>query len=229
MAGRRRDKPTPQSKLDATPPWPAREREAPPATSGPYDVLDTPADEVNRIDFGGLRVPAVPGLEMRLDIAENQQVMSVTLVNPSGQMQLGVFAAPRHDGIWDDVRAEITESVREQGGSVKDRTDGPFGTELVGSLKVDGRTNPVRFIGIDGPRWFLRAMLLGGVASDPAKARPFEATLRDVIVVRGAEPLPVREQVPLQLPSGPLDEGAEGVLGDPAFSDGTPANYRGLV
>ena len=60
----------------------------------------------------------------------------------------------------------------------------------------------MRFIGIDGPRWFLRAMLVGAVATDAAKARPFEDALRNVVVVRGNEPLPVREPVPLQLPAG---------------------------
>ena len=87
------------------------------------------------------------------------------------------------------------------GRHVKERADGPFGIELVGTLKVDGRPTPVRFIGVDGPRWFLRAMLVGAVASDPAKARPLEDALRNVVVVRGSDPLPVREQVPLHLPT----------------------------
>ena len=68
---------------------------------------------------------------------------------------------------------------------------------------------PARFIGVDGPRWFLRAMLVGPVAADAAKARAFEEALRGVIVVRGNDPLPVREPVPLQLPSGVELPGSE--------------------
>ena len=34
-------------------------------------------------------------------------------------MQLGVFAAPRNEGIWDEVRAEIAESMRAQRGGAQ--------------------------------------------------------------------------------------------------------------
>jgi hypothetical protein len=60
----------------------------------------------------------------------------------------------------------------------------------------------VRFIGVDGPRWFLRAMFAGPVAADGQQAAPYEELLRQVVVVRGSEPLPVREPVPLRLPAG---------------------------
>jgi Protein of unknown function (DUF3710) len=214
MASRRRERRTAQSKLDATPPWPSRERVAPETTTGPYDIRDRPDDGVARVDLGALLVPTTGGFELRLDLAENQQVMSVTLANSSGHMQLGVFAAPRSQGIWDELRDEITESVQSQGGNVKVHGDGAFGIELIGTLKVDGRATPVRFIGIDGPRWFLRAMLVGSVANDAAKARPLEAVLRNIVVVRGSDPLPVREQVPLRLPADALslegdDDGAD--------------------
>jgi hypothetical protein len=208
MALRRREKRTPQSKLDATPPWQVRHRPDPEPTSGPYDVRDAPEDDLARIDLGGLRIPPQAGLEIRLDVGENQQVMSVTMVNKAGHMQLGVFAAPRNSGIWDEVRGEIAQSLLDQGGSVKEAEGGAFGSELVGTLRVDGRMTPVRFIGMDGPRWFLRAMLVGAVASDPVKAKPFEAALRDVVVVRGPDPLPVREQVPLHLPKEALPDGS---------------------
>jgi hypothetical protein len=203
---RRGDKRTPQSKLDATPPWESRQRPELEATAGPYDVHDA-HDDVARIDLGALRIPAPPGMEVRLDVGEDQQVMSVTIVNRSGHMQLGVFAAPRSEGIWTEVRSEISASLVEQGGVAKEVEDGPFGIELVGTLSVEGRKTPVRFIGVDGPRWFLRAMLLGAVAADASKAKPFEAALRNVVVVRGVDPLPVREQVPLRLPKEALPEG----------------------
>jgi hypothetical protein len=59
---------------------------------------------------------------------------------------------------------------------------------------------PVRFVGIDGPRWFLRAMFVGPAALDESAAEPFEQALRQVIVVRGSDPLPAREPIPLRLP-----------------------------
>lgn len=200
MAGRRREKRTERSKIDATPPWEVRTRDEPAATTGPFDERDAPDDKVHRVDLGALLVPVLDGVEVRLEVNEQQQVIAVTLARPDGHMQLGVFAAPRNEGIWDEVRVEIAESMSAQRGGAKQRDGGPFGVELSGMLPGDGGHVPVRFIGVDGPRWFLRAMLVGAPATDPAKAAPFEAALRQVVVVRGSEPLPAREPVPLRLP-----------------------------
>ena len=207
MALRRREKRTERSKIDATPPWDQKQRDKPEATTGPYDVLDAPEDEIARIDLGGLRIPASPGLDLRLDVDDTQRVMSATLVNGSGQLQLGVYAAPRNEGIWDDVRSEITNSLNEQGGRAADREDGRFGTELVGTILIEGKQTPVRFIGVDGPRWFLRGMFVGEIATSSAKAEPFERVIRDIVVVRGTSPLPVREPVVLELPKEALPVG----------------------
>jgi hypothetical protein len=117
-------------------------------------------------------------------------------------MQIGVFAAPRSEGIWDEVRTEIAESLNAERRTSASEQDGPFGIELKATLLGDDGTVPARFIGVDGPRWFLRALIAGPIAADRAKARPFEEALRGVIVVRGSDPLPVRDPVPLHLPSG---------------------------
>ncbi len=204
MPGRRRQKRTAASKIDATPPWEQRSRDEPEPTTGPYDERDAPEDEVERVDLGALRIPVGEGFDVRVDINEAQQVISATLAGAEGTMQLGVFAAPRNEGIWDEVRAEIGQSLNQQRKNSAIEHDGPFGTELRGSVPGEGGRGsvPVRFLGVDGPRWFLRAMLAGPVAQDDAKATPFLDALRDVVVVRGVDPLPVREPVPLQLPDG---------------------------
>ena len=207
MPGRRRQKRTDASKIDATPPWETRVRVEPDATTGPFDERDAPDDDLERIDLGALQVPVGDGFDIQVELNEAQQVIAATLAGPQGTMQLGVFAAPRNEGIWDEVRAEIAESLRGERGPrrvVPSEQDGPFGTELHGTIPDDtGRgTVPVRFVGVDGPRWFLRALFAGPVATDDAAAKPLEDALRGVVVVRGSEPLPVREPVPLQLPSG---------------------------
>jgi hypothetical protein len=204
MPGRRRQRRTERSKIDATPPWDTRIRDQPDATTGPYDERDAPAeDQPPRVDLGALQVPVGESYEIRVEVNEAQQVIAATLAGPDGTMQLGVFAAPRNEGIWDEVRAEIAESLNEQRRNSTREEDGPFGTELHGTVPADGGkgTVPVRFLGVDGPRWFLRAMLAGQVAADPKKAEDFEEALRQVVVVRGTEPLPVREPVPLRLPA----------------------------
>jgi hypothetical protein len=199
MALRRKEKRTEQSKLDATPPWETRRPHDSVPTTGPYDVADSPADGVERLDLGALRVPVDSGLEIRVEVGENGQVAGVTLLNAHGQMQLGVYAAPRKEGIWQEVRGEIKASISSQGGTISEQ-DGEFGTELAGRLPVPGGLTPVRFLGVDGPRWFLRAMLAGASATGGQEARPFLDAFRGLVVVRGTEPLPVRDPVPLQLP-----------------------------
>lgn len=199
MALRRKQKRTVASKLDATPPWETRVRDEPEPTTGPYDERDAPEDDVARADLGALRIPLATGLDLQVEVNEAQQVISATLASQQGSMQIGLFAAPRNEGIWDEVRDEIAASMKQQRGNPSER-DGAFGTELTGTIPGDGGGKvPVRFIGVDGPRWFLRAMLVGP-AADPGKAKRFEDALRQVVVVRGNEPLPVRDSVPLTLP-----------------------------
>jgi hypothetical protein len=57
-------------------------------------------------------------------------------------------------------------------------------------------------IGIDGPRWLLRGTVLGRAAVEPDAAPPMEDSLRNVVVVRGSEPMAPREALGLRLPAG---------------------------
>jgi hypothetical protein len=207
MAIRRKEKRSERSKLDATPPWEPRKQVEVEPTTGPFDVTDVADDDLARIDLGALQI-APSELEMRVDVDENQNVVSVTVVGETGNMQLGAFAAPRTEGIWTEVRAEIAESVVSQGGKALDETS-DFGTDLVGMLPVEGGLTPVRFIGVDGPRWLLRAMLVGGPAVDAEEAAPFIQVLKTTVVVRGNDPLPVREPIPLRLPVEVTDQIAQ--------------------
>jgi hypothetical protein len=208
MASRRKERATDRSKLDATPPWETKRARQHQATTGPFDVSDAPADELLRIDLGPLKIPAADGIEVRLEMDESSQIAGVTVVGPDGQMQLGLYAAPRNEGIWSDIREEIKASISSQGGTVSEQ-DGPFGAELSGKLPAPGGVTPLRFIAVDGPRWFLRAMLAGTPAADDAAAKPYLEIFSNVIVVRGSEPLPVRDPVPLTLPAGAADQLAQ--------------------
>jgi len=60
----------------------------------------------------------------------------------------------------------------------------------------------MRFVGVDGPRWLLRAVFHGRSAVEPVAAEPLEQLVRHVVVVRGADPMGPRELLALQLPEG---------------------------
>ena len=52
---------------------------------------------------------------------------------------------------------------------------------------------PTRIIGIEGPRWMLRATFLGQEALEPDDDSLLMQALRDVVVVRGDEPRAPRD------------------------------------
>jgi hypothetical protein len=208
--GRRRNRIERSLRERGVPPEPQhREREVD-ATSGPWDDADAPEDGVARIDLGSLRLPALPGMDLRVELNAQQKVIAATLRSGESFLQVSVFAAPRAGGIWASVREDLAKSASGQGGSLKE-VDGPFGPELAGTIVATPPATPgqpapqpvrrpARFFGVDGPRWFLRGLLSGPAAADPEAAEALEEAFRAVVVVRGSEPMPVREQLPLTLP-----------------------------
>jgi hypothetical protein len=58
-----------------------------------------------------------------------------------------------------------------------------------------------RFIGVDGPRWFLRGVISGKGAVDPGAAAQVEDLFRSIVVVRGTTPMPPRDLIPLTVPA----------------------------
>ncbi|KGM14283.1 DUF3710 domain-containing protein [Cellulomonas bogoriensis] len=185
-------------------PGAAETSQATPRERGPWDSTEVTA-RGRRIDLGPLWLPGREGMELRMEVEKSSKLVTAAAVQLNGSaLQVQVFAAPRREGIWDEIRAEIGESVTKQGGSVDD-LPGPFGRELLARLPVrtaEGRTGhrPARFIGHDGPRWFLRGVLTGKAAVDPEAARELEDVFADVVVVRGTEPRVPRELLALTVP-----------------------------
>jgi hypothetical protein len=209
--GRRRNRIDRSLRERGVPPEPQhREREVE-ETSGPWDAADAPADGIPRIDLGSIRLPAVPGTDLRVELNAQQKVIGATLRAGDSTLQVSAFAAPRAAGIWDSVREDLARSASGQGGSLRE-VDGPFGPELAGTIVMtppaqpDQPTppqpvrRPARFLGVDGPRWFLRGMISGPAAGTPEAAAVLEGAFRDIVVVRGPQPMPVREPLPLTLP-----------------------------
>jgi hypothetical protein len=194
---------------------------APPVrAAGPWDA-DEVSDDRPRIDLGAVRVPGVPGMQLRMEVDQKSGVVTgASVALDESVLQIQAFAAPRTEGIWDEIRGEIAQSITAQGGTVDD-LPGPFGRELLARMPVrtpEGRTGhrPARFIGADGPRWFLRGVVTGKAAVDPAAAERLEQVFAQTVVVRGGEARPPRDLLPLRLPGQPA---APAVPADP---DGRP-------
>jgi hypothetical protein len=165
---------------------------------GPYDDAVAP-DGVQRLDMGSLQIPAIDSVEVRVQANPDGSVDTIVLVEGESALQLGVFAAPRSEGIWDEVRDEIEESLAGDGVRPR-KIQGPYGTELVADVNTPEGPAVVRFVGVDGPRWMLRALFQGPAAADQSYGGPLTVALEGLVVVRDDEARPVREPLPLRLP-----------------------------
>lgn len=188
---------------DGTEPGPSEEPETV-RPGGPWDVEDD-APDLARVDLGAVRIPGIQGMELRMEVDQGSGVITgVSISLDESMLQVQAFAAPRSEGIWDEIRGEIAQSIGQQGGTVDD-LPGPFGRELLARMPVrtpEGRTGhrPARFIGADGPRWFLRGVITGKAAVEPAAAERLEQVFAQTVVVRGTEARPPRDLLALRLP-----------------------------
>lgn len=172
----------------------------------PRDVAELSSTK-GFLDFGGLLIPASPQQKVRLDMDQKtKRVVALTITLGQASIQLQPFSAPKSGGTWEEVREQIADSVKAQKGRIKE-VDGRFGKELAARVPTtlkDGRQGwrVARFIGFEGPRWFLRGVVGGRGAIDSEAAREVEDFFASVVVVRGEDPLPPRELLPLRPPEG---------------------------
>lgn len=189
-------------------PAPTDQRKSAPAdreTAGPYDISEVPSMRPY-VDFGSIKIAPREGLQLRLEVDERQKrVVAVTLDYEGSLLQLQAFSAPKSTGLWHQVREEILNQFSSQGAVATEET-GPFGPELLVVTKVPaeqgGGTRAVRFIAVDGPRWMLRGVISGAGAEDSAVRERVLAVFRDTVVVRGDQPMPPRDLLPLHVPAG---------------------------
>ena len=171
---------------------------------GPFDVAEVTGVRPY-IDLGGVKVLPRADLHVRLEVEEaTKRVVAVGLEYHGTTLQVQPFAAPRSSGLWHDIREQIMEQLRKQGAKAKP-ANGPFGPEIFAEIPVnqDGQQGwrLARFIGVDGPRWFLRGVIAGKGATDADAANEVEELFRSIVVVRGTSPMPPRDLIPLSMPA----------------------------
>ena len=186
--------------------------------NGPFDESEANAVRPY-VDLGGVKIVPRDGLGLRLEVEEGTgRVVAVGLDFADSSLQVQPFAAPRSSGLWHEIRDQIQQQILAQGGTTR-LLDGPLGPELLAQIPAQaGPGQPpvsriARFIGVDGPRWFLRGVISGQGAVDPVAAAHIEELFRSVVVVRGSAPMPPRDLIPLHMPQGataePGDQGSQ--------------------
>ena len=176
------------------------------AAAGPFDVSE--ANPVRPyIDLGGVKVLPRDGLNLRLEVEEQtKRIVAVGLDYADSTLQVQPFAAPRSSGLWNETREQLRQQILQQGGRVEE-IDGPLGLELraeVPAVVGPGAAAGVRlarFVGVDGPRWFLRGVIGGAAVDDADAAAQIEELFRSIVVVRGSAPMPPRDLIQLTMPA----------------------------
>ncbi|MFP7706839.1 DUF3710 domain-containing protein [Trueperella sp. LYQ141] len=169
--------------------------------NGPFD--ESEVDGIGeRLDAGSLWIPLIPEAQVQFTgDRRTGQLLGLVYAIDGSALQIQAFAAPRSRGLWDAVRGDIMTSIASQGGTSQ-VVEGEFGPELHARMPVPDSTSlaPHRFIGIDGPRWLLRATLYGKAGGDDEAAHELLEIVRQVVVARGQSPHPPRELLPLSVP-----------------------------
>ena len=176
-------------------------------SAGPYDSSEVEFHGAF-VNLGSIHVPTKDGLQVRLEVEEpSQRVVAVSLDYDDSSLQLQAFAAPKSEGLWHSIRQQLEDSVLRQGGAVENRV-GSLGPELLAKLPIVNAageqigTRFSRFVGVDGPKWFLRGVISGAAITDPKASAEIDDLFRSVTVHRDATPLPPGDLLPLNLPGG---------------------------
>ena len=169
--------------------------------TGPHDVSEV-GSTLGFISFGSILMPTIEGVSVRVEVDENTgDVVAVSFEHDGSVLQVSAFAASKSDQLWEEIYLQLIETITTTGGEVTE-TFGGFGKQLEAKLVTPSETRDLRFIGFNGPRWFLRGAITGVALTDPAAALNMEDIFRSLVIDRGNSPLPPREPLPLRVPDG---------------------------
>lgn len=169
--------------------------------SGPHDVSEV-GSTLGYLSFGSILMPTIEGVSVRVEVDEaSQQIVAVSFEHQDSVLQVSAFAAAKSDELWPEIYQQLIETITSTGGSVTE-TIGGFGKQLDAQLVTGSESRELRFIGFDGPRWFLRGAITGPALKDPNAALNMEDIFRSLVIDRGVTPLPPREPLPLRVPDG---------------------------
>lgn len=173
--------------------------------NGPFDESEV-VEVKDYIKFGSIWILPFEGMNLNLEVEDKtKRILSMTISYKDSTLQLQAFAASRSEGLWQTIQENIQESVKNQQGTVES-LQGTFGLELLATIPVvtsehgSKSFKAARFVGVDGPRWFLRGVFGGSAALHGEDAEVLENFFKKVVVSRGERPMPPRELISLQLP-----------------------------
>ena len=171
------------------------------ASTGPFDSSEVIQVKPS-VDFGALQIPIREDFALKLEVEEaSSRIVALTVDHQGSSLQLQAFSAPGSEGIWHEIRAALEQSIQSQTGKTE-TVIGPLGPELNAQIPTrDGGLRLAKFIGVDGPKWFLRGVISGLALADTLAMTHMIDIFRSVVVMRGVAPMPPKELLQLIAPA----------------------------
>lgn len=160
----------------------------------------------NYLDLGCIHIPQVEGLEVRVDFATGSLEPKLVVLELShSSLSVQPFAAARYEDHWPQMREEIVKSLTAQGVEINVEL-GPFGTEIhsvMPTVDVSGAAviAPVRFLAVNGDRWYLRIVISGDAAITGERSREVDALISKLVIHRGDDAMSPGESLKIVLPA----------------------------
>jgi hypothetical protein len=170
--------------------------------AGPFDITELVQVRPS-IDFGAIQLPLRDDVVYKLEVEEStSKIVALTVEYNGSALQLQAFSAPATNGVWHEIRSTLEQSILAQNGRTE-QVVGPLGPELNAQIpNSDGGFRLAKFIGVDGPKWFLRGVISGIALGDVLSMSHIIDIFRSVAVVRGNQPMPPKELLELVAPAG---------------------------
>lgn len=169
--------------------------------TGPHDLTEV-TSTLGYLSFGSILMPTIEGVSVRAEVDEaTNAIVAVSFEHQESVLQVSAFSAAKSEQLWPEIYQQLMETISTTGGRVSESIGG-FGKQLEAVVVANGVTKEVRFIGFDGPRWFLRGAISGPALVDANAALNMEDIFRSLVIDRGSSPLPPREPLPLRVPEG---------------------------
>lgn len=174
---------------------------------GPLNSYEV-ANDGTRLVLGSIWVPMRTGLDVSAQISkESGQLVSISLTYEQSIASVEIFAASKDQDTWSETRYEIANKLEATKVQPK-MVDGSFGTEIHAVMPTydqqgNATIQAVRFLGINGDRWFMRVTISGLAATDEITGKQLDELIADLVVDRGSQPMAPGSRLPISYPKQP--------------------------
>ncbi len=162
-------------------------------------------DTTGYLNFGAIWIPEFAGLDVTAEInPDSRELVSLSLIHKNSIAKLELFAAEKNHSSWTQTRLELAAKL-EQAQVQPKITAGTFGSELRTVMPIfdeqgNALVQAVRFLGIDGDRWFLRITVSGLATSDDTAITELDELISKLVIDRGDEPMPPGARLSINFP-----------------------------